>query len=201
MYGLMYYCENMVAVPSLDFSNCNDLSYAFNGPTFLASCSPFDSSKAERIDGIFEGCKGLLVCPNIDLNKSNISFAFSNCYSLEEIKVREITGCTNIGSLFSCCYSLKSIPLIDMGNVTDVSYAFSDCFSLVNAKLKNLKVSISFADSPCLSKESLLYIINNEAATSPIVITLAKYSAYERLSADPDITAALAAHPNISLAK
>lgn len=201
MYGLLYYCKNIVAVPSLDLSNCTDLSYAFNGPIFLTSCSPFDTSKAEIIDSLFEGNKGLLVCPEIDLNKSNICFVFCDCYSLEDIKVKEIEGATNIGSMFSGCYSLKSIPLIDMSGVTVADYAFSDCFSLVNAKLKNLKVSISFAQSPCLSKESLLYIINNEAATSPIVITLVKYSAYERLSVDPDIVAALANHPNVSLAK
>jgi hypothetical protein len=51
-----------------------------------------------------------------------------------------------------------------------------------------------------LSKESLLYLINNEAATSAITIKLASY-AYTRLANDADIVAALAAHPNISISQ
>jgi hypothetical protein len=51
-----------------------------------------------------------------------------------------------------------------------------------------------------LSKESLLYLINNEAATSAITIKLASY-AYTRLAEDADVVAALAAHPNISISQ
>jgi hypothetical protein len=55
-------------------------------------------------------------------------------------------------------------------------------------------------NSALLSKDSLLYLINNEAATSAITIKLASY-AYTRLAEDADVVAALANHPNISLAK
>jgi hypothetical protein len=46
----------------------------------------------------------------------------------------------------------------------------------------------------------LLYLINNEAATSAITIKLAPY-AYTRLAEDADVVAALAAHPNISISQ
>lgn len=75
-----------------------------------------------------------------------------------------------------------------------------NCYSIRYLYIKNLKKSCLLEDSSLLSKESLLYIINNEAATSAITIKLASY-AYERLATDPDIVAALANHPNISLAK
>jgi hypothetical protein len=55
-------------------------------------------------------------------------------------------------------------------------------------------------NSALLSKESLLYLINNEAATSAITIKLASY-AYDRWATDTDIVAALANHPNISISK
>ena len=45
-----------------------------------------------------------------------------------------------------------------------------------------------------------MYLINNEASTGAITIKLAPY-AYTRLSNDADVVAALAAHPNISLAQ
>jgi hypothetical protein len=77
---------------------------------------------------------------------------------------------------------------------------FFSCYSLVTANLKNAAVAYQLNDSALLSKESLLYLINNEAATSAITIKLKAY-AYTRLSTDADIVAALAAHPNISISK
>jgi L-aspartate oxidase len=75
---------------------------------------------------------------------------------------------------------------------------FNECRSLTNVNLKNATKAYQLNYSALLSKESLLYIIENEAATSAITIKLASY-AYERLANDADIVAALANHPNISI--
>jgi hypothetical protein len=77
---------------------------------------------------------------------------------------------------------------------------FYCCYSLVSVNIKNAKLAYRLNSSPLLSKESLLYLINNEAATSAIIIKLASY-AYTRLANDADIVAALAAHPNISISQ
>ena len=77
---------------------------------------------------------------------------------------------------------------------------FNSCYSLVHANLKSVKLAYKFSNSSFLSKESLLYLINNEAATSAITIILASH-AYERLANDADVVAALANHPNISISK
>ena len=103
-------------------------------------------------------------------------------------------------SMFSGCDSLVSIPQLDTQNVTNMSSMFSSCYSLVSANLKNAKLAYRLNNSALLSKESLLYLINNEAATSAITIKLASY-AYERLANDADVVAALANHPNISISK
>ena len=50
-----------------------------------------------------------------------------------------------------------------------------------------------------LTIKSVLYMINNEAATSPITITLHS-DVYNRCMANTDILAALETHTNISLA-
>ena len=81
-----------------------------------------------------------------------------------------------------------------------MSDMFYNCFTLTYADIKNAKRAYQMNYSPLLSKESLLYLINNEAATSAITIKLATY-AYERLATDADIVAALAAHPNISISQ
>ena len=81
-----------------------------------------------------------------------------------------------------------------------MSQMFYNCCSLATANLKNVKLAYQLNNSALLSKESLLYLINNEAATSAITIKLASY-AYTRLAEDVDVVAALANHPNISISK
>jgi hypothetical protein len=90
--------------------------------------------------------------------------------------------------------------MLDVSKVTDVDNMFYECNSLTHAYLKNVKSSYNLVYSKLLSKDSLLYFINNEAATSAITIKLASY-AYDRWATDPDIVAALANHPNISISK
>ena len=87
-------------------------------------------------------------------------------------------------------------PLTAVGSV---QYAFDDCTLLKTIKIKSLKLSISFPNASMLTSKSILYMIQNEAATSAITITL-HADAYARAMANADIVAALQAHPNVSLA-
>jgi surface protein len=129
-----------------------------------------------------------------------MSKMFYNCYSLVSIPQLDTASVTDMSSMFSGCYSLVSIPQLDTASVTNMSSMFNNCNSLTHAYLKSAKFSYQLNYSALLSKESLLYLINNEAATSAITIKLASY-AYTRLAEDADVVAALANHPNISLAK
>ena len=70
--------------------------------------------------------------------------------------------------------------------------------NLITARFK-LKYDLGIYSSPNLSVKSVLYMINNEAATSPITITL-HADVYNRCMANADVLAALEAHPNVSLA-
>lgn len=64
--------------------------------------------------------------------------------------------------------------------------------------IKNLSKNIKFYGSKVLSKESVLYMINNSAATSAITISLNK-AVYDVMKDDADIIAALAEKTNITL--
>ena len=59
--------------------------------------------------------------------------------------------------------------------------------------------SLIMKKSSKLTSKSILYMIQNESATSPITITL-HADAYARAMANADIVSALEAHPNVSLA-
>ena len=133
---------------------------------------------------------GVLTADNISSYKDRIVY-------LPKI---DSSGKTSMSSMFSNCYSLVSIPQLDTQNVTSMSSMFSKCYSLVTAKLKNAKLAYQLNYSTLLSKDSLLHIINNEAATSAITIKLASY-AYTKLANDADVVAALANHPNISISQ
>ena len=126
---------------------------------------------------------------------------YNSCFSLQRAPMVDTSSVTNIDAMFTTASSLVVIPDVDMQSVTSVASApFNKCYALRDVKVKNMKVSTTFANCYQLSKESLLYMINNEAATSAITITL--YSnVYTRLAEDADVLAALAAHPKITLAK
>ena len=133
---------------------------------------------------------GVLTADNISSYKDRIVY-------LPKI---DTSGVTKMDNMFYYCYSLVSIPQLDTSNVTSMSNMFYYCYSLTHINLKNAKLAYQLNNSPLLSKESLLYLINNEVATSAITIKLASY-AYSRLANDADIVAALANHPNISIAQ
>ena len=86
-----------------------------------------------------------------------------------------------------------------VSNELQSTSAFTRCNQLKTLKVKRLASSLSFGDSPLLSLKSVLYMINNEAATSPITITL-HADVYNKCMANADILAALQAHTNVSLA-
>lgn len=143
----------------------------------------------------------IVYLPKIDTSgKTNMNYMFDSCYSLVSIPQLDTSNVTNISYMFQSCRSLVSIPQLDTAKVTNMSYMFDGCYSITHANLKNVKRAYQLNYSALLFKDSLLYLINNEAATSAIRITLHSY-AYERLATDADVVAALVNHPNISISK
>lgn len=70
--------------------------------------------------------------------------------------------------------------------------------NIKSINIKNLSENIKFYGSTVLSKESVLYMINNSAATSAITIGL-QQAVYDVMKDDADIIAALAEKTNITL--
>ena len=143
----------------------------------------------------------IVYLPKIDTSgMTDMSKMFNNCYSLVSIPHLDTQNVKDMNRMFYNCYSLVSIPQLDTQNVTNMSNMFDFCYSLTHANIKNAKLAYQLTNATKLSKESLLYLINNEVATSTITIKLAPY-AYTRLANDADVVAALANHPNISISQ
>ena len=92
-------------------------------------------------------------------------------------KIREVQGIINVKEVRS--------DLKIGGNIETIN-------------IKGLKVNIKFYESQRLSKESVLYMINNSEATTAITISLNK-AVYDVMKDDADIIAALAEKTNITL--
>ena len=200
-FEIFAYCHSLTAIPMLDTSNLTNLGGMFQNCHSLTTIPQLDTSKVMNMGGMFQNCHSLTTIPMLDTsNVKTPNKMFYNCYSLTTIPRLDTSSITTMYQMFYNCHSLTTIPMLDTNSVSDVGSAFYKCYSLTTANLKGVAGAYELNNSALLSKESLLYLINNEAATSAITIKLASY-AYDKWATDPDIVAALANHPNISLAK
>ena len=192
----------------------NNGFFQLNGLNLTAS-EALETLKSLRIvnqTSRVNGCRKLHIRTNIPDNYETTFTTTSNkirmesCfYNIIELEVVNIANNTNIDYPIICelnfafenCINLKKV--IDYINPTKASHAFFHCSSLSSVNLVRLSISISFESCSLLSSESVLFMIQNEEATSPITITL-HADAYARAMADSNILVALGQHTNISLA-
>ena len=99
---------------------------------------------------------------------------------------------------FNDCRNLRIIGYMDCSLVNKFNDAFNGCISLEYVKLYGVCSDISFANSPSIGQDSILFIIANSLPQNAITITLHP-DAYARLKDDAEIVAALEAQPLISL--
>ena len=201
MNMMFYNCHSLVAVPQLDTAKVTDMNLMFYNCESLVSIPQLDTSMVTNMNNMFKNCYSLVAVPQLDTQKvADMSSMFYYCHSLVAVPQLDTSMVTNMNNMFIGCHSLVSIPQLDTSMVTNMSSMFNGCYSLTHANLKNAKLAYDLSKANLLSKESLLYLINNEAATSAITIKLASY-AYTKLAEDADVVAALANHPNISISK
>ena len=195
------YRNRIVYLPKIDTSATTNMVSMFYNCQLLVSIPQLDTHNVTTMHQMFYGCYSLVSIPHMDTaNVTTMDSMFYNCRSLVGIPQMDTANVTDMDNMFRTCSALVSIPQLDTTNVTNMNTMFTACNSLTHINLKNAKLSYQLNNSALLSKESLLYLINNEAATSAITIKLASY-AYERLATDADVVEALTNHPNITLAR
>ena len=193
-------CYSLVCIPPLDTQNVTTMANMFYYCRSLVDVPQLDTQKVMGFNSMFYHCHSLVSIPQLDTRSAiTMGGMFYYCYSLVGVPQFSTTSLTNISDMFYNCYSLVSIAGLNLQNANIGSYTFTSCYSLVYAYLSGVKANFFLGSARALSKSALLYIINNEAATTTIKITLFS-SVYTKLSADADIVAALANHPNITLA-
>jgi len=101
-------------------------------------------------------------------------------------------------SSFNGCSNLVYIQKMNFSGITSLTSFFDKCYSLVYVKIINLKCNLDWSYSKVISKESVIYTIQNSIPTSAMIVTLHP-DAYARLADDADVVAALESQPLVSL--
>lgn len=136
----------------------HDRNNVLEGATTIRTNLPFRNNFGIGLDGEFR-------C------------TFLQCSSLEVACVASsVVYAANVAHMFESCLKLKKvIGILDVRDITNsrrVIRIFLGCELLEYVRIANLKVDISFDQSPLLSLESLQYLINNAANTSAITVTV-----------------------------
>lgn len=191
--------------------------FELNGLTDI-SYNEMKDIYAQNVPNPWNGQQGMFAFSNIRTNippKNNIAtvtafsglrLAYNTSSKIERIVLKSNAARVQLNNLqlafFFLFYMSDSPDEIDVTNATNFAQAFDKCYSLREIRLYKLKASLSFADCSALSKDSLLYMINN-SQTSAFTITL-HASVYAKTQSGgewySDISTALAAHTNVSLA-
>lgn len=143
----------------------------------------YSASWTNAMDGLFAYSKsrtnllGQLVDVGWGYITNSTNYMYLDARNMEIAYLAEYASATftltNAHGMFFRAHKLKKIiGVLDFSSATYVSEMFVQCYALENVRCANLKQGISFADSPLLSKESLLYMIDNCASGVSFTITL-----------------------------
>lgn len=146
--------------------------------------------------------KIIYYAPNISLR--SIFSASGNGDNLEVVNLRALDTPTNFDEIkivdFNWAFQGNE-KIREVQGIINVNGARSNQNiggNIETINIKGLKVNIRFYSSQRLSKESVLYMINNSEATSAITVGLNK-AVYDVMKDDADIIAALTEKINITL--
>lgn len=174
--SICYGCKNLTRIGNVNFPKTTSLYDSFYNCENLEEINFENIEKVTNIYEVFRNCKKLKKINNLNTaTLTNVTSAFTHCESLEIIPAIDISGATSLSSLFEYCPKLKTIEgELDCTKATSVTNMFSYCNELENVKIKNLNASgLVLTQSPKLSHESLLYLLNNlKTITTSKTITI-----------------------------
>ena len=155
-------CNNLTDVIITDLENLADGKFMFDNCSKLKNLTfPSNTNNLLYMAYMFGGCYGLTEIPLITITQGSLN-SFTYCYNIKTIPQFNLIKAYNVNGMFKNCYNLETIPLLDFSSVQYCNYTFYTCRSLKNlGGFKNLKVGFDLEDSPLLTYQSVLNVINN----------------------------------------
>ena len=155
-------------------SNTRYFNYAWNYCSLLTEFPLIDTSKGIDFRYAWYYCSSLKSFPMLNLGKgTNFYEAWYNCSSLTEFPPLDLHNGTNFGEAWKNCSSLTDFAQVDLSAGTDFGGAWNGCSNLTNlGGFGVIKESFSLSDSPKLTVESLMNVINQAATVTGKTMTL-----------------------------
>lgn len=158
--------------------NRTDYRFCFGGGTGK-KIPYFIMNKNAKSSGLMFAYSDIVEMTNLDFsNIEDGDRTFGDCWSLKKVSINT-SKMKNVSGLFNGCRKLVDAGILDFGNVLNdgTKSCFNKCLALVEVRFVATTIhwSISFADSPLLSAESVQSIIDGLAiVTTAQTITFHK---------------------------
>lgn len=140
--------------------------------TYILILWPFRNARIRFItteDSGYSNLSGFIFCRN---NHKLEVFRCNNLLNIES--ALNLSGICN--GVFYGSINLKDVGIINVSLasifISSGIRAFKNCYKLNRVLLKNLKLDVSFQDSPLLSYDSLNYLVTNAANIAAITVTV-----------------------------
>lgn len=158
-----HHCYSLTTCGTVSFPNATQLLDCFNSCTSLVSFGGVVADKATSVRGFICECGNLETMGDFNCPSLTDIYGFAwNDAKLKKAPHFNSTKLQDIGRAYYKCTSLEEIPGFDCTNVNDAGIFATSCPALTKVgALQNIKVSISFSDSPLLTVESMMNIINS----------------------------------------
>ena len=166
----------LTEIPLLNTVNVTRMPYLFSNCSLLETIPKLETGNVTVMNSMFKGCSSLKQIPLLNTKSCNLmQEMFSGCSSITEIPELDTSNVISMWYMFFKCTSLTTVPMLDASKIINVYNMFNNCSSLVTlGGLKNLGMSyptnwienvseatLNLSDSPLLTHDSLMNIINN----------------------------------------
>ena len=170
-----------IDVKHFNTSKVTNMYNMFAACQFLTSLdlSNFDTREVTNMSYMFSSCRKLISLNISSFNTSkvtNMSSMFQSFESLTSLDLSnfDTSNVTKMSNMFYNSNGIKNIiGTLDMQKVTNANYMFNSCSALEEVHIHNLGVNLSLSDSPKLTHDCLVELINNlQTVTSTKTLTL-----------------------------
>ena len=167
-------CITLTSFPQLDLSSGTSFTEAWSECKALTEFPALDLSSGTNFEAAWKQCYKLAKFSLLNVsNGTNFRDAWRECYALTEFPTVDLSKGTNFYQSWYSCSSLTSFPALDLHNGTDFNYAWGSCSSLTTlGGFGAIKENFSLSDSPKLTVESLMNVINQAATVTGKTMTL-----------------------------
>ena len=167
-------CYKLTSFPMIDTAKGTNFDFAWQGCSSLTEFPMLDLHNGTSFNSTWEGCSSLTSFPMIDTAKgTKFPYTWDGCSSLTEFPQLDLSSGTNFGYAWANCSGLTSLPQLDLHNGTSFQNTWKGCSSLTTlGGFGTIKENFSLSDSPNLTVESIMNVINQAATVTGKTMTL-----------------------------